>query len=339
MKVLITKLAISTLLPIIIVLTLYLFSDQLNHQKNSFIRLFPPHTTRILAKKDLHYNSFYIAGLSKDRITLGNYTSTDKVISWDYSLHDSSVQTLLFPKDELLFWSAMKITATEKGLWLDDINTPAILTTHHDSVQVHRLASPPFTSAVIIPPGQLIGRYYHSGQDRSYLKAGNKELPLDRYNEGLFSADGILLYNYEHGQLFYIYTYKNTFINLDTNLQMKYTAQTIDTNTIPKIKVASLQDETTLAAPPAVVNKKACTYGDYLFIYSGLRANNEDKASFENNSVIDVYETATGRYFRSFYLPHEDGKQLTYFEVFGEKIVALYNDVLIVYTLELLKRR
>jgi hypothetical protein len=339
LKVFITRLTISTIIPIIIVLTLYKLSDTLNHQENSFIRLFPPHATRVFAKRTLHYNSFYIAGLSKEKITLGNYTSIDKVISWDYLLEDSSIQTLLFPGNEALYWSSMKITADENSLYLADISTPALLTTDSDSVNVHRLKSPQLISAVIVPPNRMIGRYYNREQDQSYLEAGDKELPLERFNEGLFAADGLLLYNRQHDRIFYIYTYKNTFINLDPNLQQQYLAHTIDTNSIPKIKVASVHDETTLAAPPAVVNKKACTYGDYLFIHSALRANNEDRASFGNNYVIDVYETATGRYFRSFYLPPEHGKKLTYFEVFDEKIVALYDDVLIVYTLELLERR
>lgn len=339
MKKSITRLTISTIIPIVIVLILYVMSDGLNHRENSFIRLFPPHPIKVLAKRNLHYNSFYIAGLSNEQITLGNYTSIDKVISWDYQLKDSTSRTLLFPKNENLYWSSMKITSSAFGIYLGDISTPALLTAHDDTVKVRRLKAPHFISAVIIPPDKMVGRYYNSEQDQSYLKVGNNELPLDRFTEGLFAADGLLLYNKEQDRLFYIYSYKNTFLSLDANLQVKYYGHTIDTNAVPKIKVAAVKNETSLAAPPAIVNKKACTYGEYLFIHSGLKANNEDKSSFNKNYVIDVYKIADGRYFRSFYLPPEQGKKLTYFEVYGEKVVALYDDVLIVYTLELLERR
>lgn len=337
MKKLIVRLTISTIVPILFVLLLYKLSDRLNHRDNSFIRLFPPHATRVLAKRNLHYNSFYIAGLSENKITLGNFTSIEKVVSWDYSLRDSSVKLLLFPKNEELYWSSMKITALVDTIYLIDVRTPALLKAcdPNDTLRLDKLSCPQLINAVVVPPGKMIGRYYDRERDQSFLMlAGQRrDIMLDRFTDGLFAADGLLVYNQEKSQLFYIYAYKNKFISLDTNLQVNYQANTIDTNTVPKIKVASIHNEASMAAPPVMINKKACTDGKYLFIHSGLRANNEDRPSFDKNNVIDVYNVDDGRYFRSFYLRPESEKKLTYFEVYKDRVVALYEDELIVYSL------
>jgi hypothetical protein len=69
-----------------------------------------------------------------------------------------------------------------------------------------------------------------------------------------------------------------------------------------------------LAEPPPIVNKKSTVSEKYLFINSGLKANNEEKELFSEYSVIDVYSVEDGKYQFSFYLPKHRGIKTNKFQ-------------------------
>ena len=73
-----------------IVVILYFFSNKINYEQNSFIRVFPPHVIRDVKKMDIEYNSYYIAGVDSSHIFLGNSTAPLHLLKINKKLTDSN---------------------------------------------------------------------------------------------------------------------------------------------------------------------------------------------------------------------------------------------------------
>ena len=106
---------------------------------------------------------------------------------------------------------------------------------------------------------------------------------------------------------------------------------------VAKNKVAHIgsQNKTTMAAPPLTVNRKSCLDGERLYIVSSLISANEQKASFNKNSVIDVYSLSDRRYEFSFYIPDLGKNKISSFQVRGKNVFVLQGNLLSCYSLNL----
>jgi len=101
---------------------------------------------------------------------------------------------------------------------------------------------------------------------------------------------------------------------MDTNLNVMYTAATIDTNSFAKITVASVAaGDSKFFAPAHSVNKRVRISGGRVFILSSLVADNEDAKLHKKNDVIDVYDVADGNYLHSIYIPLNKSAKVTDF--------------------------
>jgi hypothetical protein len=149
--------------------------------------------------------------------------------------------------------------------------------------------------------------------------------------DGIFCTDGVLHYDKQIPMLVYIYFYRNEFITMDTNMHIISRARTIDTTSTAKIKMTKVMPENiiTFSVPPLTVNKHSCVSGKFLFNHSGLRADNENKKTFDQSSVIDVYNLRDNRYLGSFYLQDYDHKKLSGFRVDGNRLLAIYDHYLL----------
>lgn len=130
----------------------------------------------------------------------------------------------------------------------------------------------------------------------------------ERNGEGVFATDGILYYDSTTHQACYTYFYQNGFICMDTNLNLKLKARTIDTLTKRAIKVAHVGSSYTMKQPPRFVNTQGAVAAGNLFLQSMLQADNEYPLDFTENTVIDVYNLINGSYKGSFYIPAFKGK-------------------------------
>jgi hypothetical protein len=112
---------------------------------------------------------------------------------------------------------------------------------------------------------------------------------------------------------------------LDSSLNIKFRAHTIDTIQTAQIKIGEIEtsNQITLSAPPLFVNRQSCAYNSQLFINSRLKSDNETIKAFRENDVIDVYSLTKGQYLRSFYLPLQNSESLREFRVVGNKIILL----------------
>lgn len=153
----------------------------------------------------------------------------------------------------------------------------------------------------------------------------------------------MLAYNKDSKRLFYVEHYTNNIYCIDTNLNLIYHSNTIDTTTTSDLNVKTIMlgeyHKITPTAPSFVVNRYVFASKDYLFIMSGLKSDNESVLGFKNNSPVDVYSSTTGKYLKSFQLPDLKGKKATSISISNDILVALYNDCISTYKLDLNKVR
>ncbi len=322
---------------ILVILGLFFISIAQKRQKNGFVRLFPPRLIGYLAKKDLGFNSYYIAGTTENTIFLGNTVASIQVITTNYLLTDTHHIALHTAAKVPVAWGAARLKVDSPKVFLTESIVPSFFIGTLDSLQPIDIKYKriPFSKELPIAGSSYILRVYDSAAKCNTLiktnpgLAGNPSasFTLTKQLDGIFCTDGILLYNKNTASLFYVYYYRNEFVKLDTNLQVLLKGNTIDTirHAALKIITDSFTHQIRMAAPPVFVNKRACVTDRWLFINSGLMANNEDRDSFTSFSVIDVYSAITGKYKYSFYLPPYNGNRVTNFTVSGNHLIAIYD--------------
>jgi len=208
---------------------------------------------------------------------------------------------------------------------------------------LHR--SPPkfhFDLAISLSPATSVYRMIDQHQQHIFIKQNNDSLKivdniLEGQVDGIFSSEGSMHAQPTADRLVYIYSYRNQFIVMDTNLHVLYKAKTIDTISHVKFNVRFIPSEKklTLSSPPAFVNKESCVSGNYLFIHSGLRADNDESSIYDVGSPIDVYSLINGKYLCSFFLPDYGRSKIRDFRVFGNTLVALYDHYAYTYQLNI----
>jgi hypothetical protein len=169
--------------------------------------------------------------------------------------------------------------------------------------------------------------------DSPYVKLGTAV--LKKQVDGIFCTDGTLDYDPQTGTLVYLYHYRNEFVTLDTNLQVRYTGHTLDTNTTAKLQVTQLADGSSkFSAPPTYVNSIARIADGRIYVLSALLADNEDKSVIAHHEIIDVFALDNGEYRYTLYIPLHNGEHITDFIVKGAQLLALFDHTLNAYTIE-----
>jgi len=153
-----------------------------------------------------------------------------------------------------------------------------------------------------------------------------------------FSTDGMLSFDKSISRILYVPYYRNDFFCMDTLLNVLYKEPTIYTPPItPSIKVlqeTSRYSKTiTNGSPLHEVNLKSKALNNRLYIQSGICADNESIREFSDNAVLDVYQISDGYYLGSYYIPKYNKERLKDFEVTGNKIVALYKNYIVTYSM------
>jgi hypothetical protein len=158
---------------------------------------------------------------------------------------------------------------------------------------------------------------------------------LQGKGDGIMSKDGVLLTDNINKKIVYVHYYRNEYVVADHNMKLLYRGKTKDTVSIAKIKVGKpdKNGNVIMASPQVVTNKHAALYNNYLFVNSALLADNENKEFFNGSSVIDVYDIREGLYKFSFYIPDYKNKKIREFNVFGDKLVAMFEDQCVIYKL------
>jgi hypothetical protein len=328
-----------SLLGVGLIFLLYVMSAKANSRPNGFIRLFPPHRVTPVKLLDLQYNSYYIAGGTGQHVYLGNYSAPGYVLVADHALTDTQYLKLALLDTNTLVLNASVLTIDSPDIYMLEGRTPEMLSGTLPSGQLHRVPdSIHFISSQPLSPASFVIRIFSDRLHQNILAKQVNGSPalrpapevLEKQLDGSFCTDGMLNYERDPARLVYTYFYRNQFICLDTNLKVLNRYRTIDTISHVQIAVSNLPSKgiTTISAPPLTVNRKSCIAGDWLYVNSGLLANNEDKRDFDRWSVIDVYSLTNGKYEFSFYLPDYRDKKMKSFRVFDHTLVALYDHYL-----------
>jgi hypothetical protein len=315
------------------ILGLALLSGATKHNSNGFIRLIPPHVAIPQKIHDVGFNSYYLAGGTASRFYLGNFTNPQWVSSLSLELADTNSQRLSMLSAGGRFARSLKITIDSPSIYLYEGVTPSIVQgTLGDSLLHRSTAHFYFNGSAPLSPVSCIYRSIDQHQQNILIKQLNDSFTrvdtiIKGQGDGIFSTEGELHAQPSSNRLVYIYSYRNEFIVTDTNLHVQYKARTIDTISRVKFTVSSIPSENklTLSSPPTFVNKESCVSGNYLFIHSGLRADNDESSIYDIGSPIDIYSLINGKYLFSFFLPDYQHHKVRDFRVFNNTLIALYD--------------
>jgi hypothetical protein len=291
---------------------------------------------------DLKYNSFYIAGITEERIWFGNSTAPFLLVEMNKTLTDSQHVELRVKRDEKIDPLGFRLRVDSPFFFLMNGSVPAIIKGRlGEWEEEHAIRKEGFYFEEAVPLGSssFACRSYSKVNDGFELGKSQADSfrfqysLLERQVDAVFSVDGRLDYDKGTNQLVYVYYYRNEFIVADTDLNLRYRGHTIDTFSIAKVKVAKIgsKGERMLAAPPFHTNALSSVFGGYLYVKSNLLAKNEDFRKFKEGSVIDVYDLTGGSYCHSFHIANYRNYKLRDFRVWGDSLVALFDHFAIVY--------
>lgn len=324
------------------IIILYQRSEFMIKKENNFTRRFLQHPIKEDARANLGYNSYYLAGGTKDSIYLGNYTTPFTLTSLDIDFIKTKEMRVIPDSYKFQFKRAQfQVNASE--YYLFDGTVPIIYRGIIGSNKVQTLSYGQAYFSQLINKDQntfAISTFYEPKKIQALgllFPKENKNLLiktelLKKRNDPVFDTDGQLHYDYDNHQFVYMHYYKNQFIVMDENLNLKRTFKTIDTVAQPKISISELSDgRRKMSQPPLVVNKKSTVKFGLIFNESNLIGRHENKESWNNSAVIDVYSTFEQKYIGSFYLPKPKEIKKIQFMITDHYLIVLIGNEIVRY--------
>jgi hypothetical protein len=330
---------------IILMTMLFLLSEDMIHHRNNFIRRFPHKPNKFTHEIDLKLNSYYIAGIQNGKIYLGNVTAPLNMLAIDTTLKSMQPYRITLSRNDLRF-RTFRVTVKAPYFYIFDGAMPCILRGSIAEWKTDLQITPSnyFSRLVPIDSSTFAIRARDSKSNENVLgiithdtstsvKQSNKL--LSKQIDGVFDTDGMLLYNEQLKRIIYTYYYRNQFILADRKLIRTDIGKTIDTISQAQIKINYnlSTKERQMASPPLIVNKRTATYGNYLFVNSGIMGRYEPEENWKRASVIDVYDLIKKTYAFSFYIPNIGKKKMTEFMVSGNLLVCVSDDIVTTYHL------
>lgn len=328
------SLSCAAIVSISLVVVLFLVSEDIVHNRNTFIRRFDAHAQPEYNQYDLGLNSFYFAGIYRDTLYLGNVTTPLFITKIDTAFTSRNRVKVELDRPNLPFHD-IHIKVSPPYFFVTDGTVPAIFTGNvKDWKALHQKGKVPFFTLAdpvdsthiamrltsLIKKQNALAMY---SLNKEKLLSQNTKI-LEKQLDGIFDTDGMLLFNDKLNRIHYIYYYRNEFLTADRKMQLITKGQTIDTVHKAEIKVAALSTgDQQMAKPPLVINKASTVSGNLLFIKSKRIGRYEDENMLKDTSILDVYNLNDGSYISSIYIYHINGKEMTSFRVTANKIYAL----------------
>lgn len=331
----------------LLVVALFLHSEEEIHRNNSFLRRYPHHPITSLKGIPIHYNSYYIAGFSKDKIYLGNSTAPLHLLAIDTSfVKQASVRIELLDFKNYTF-SSVKVSVRDSVFYLSDGSVPIVYkgTTSFWNASTLLKGGTKFSLLELLDNNDFVIRG-NSGkkgehvlgilQKSNTLQARLYPHVLQKKIDGIFDTDGMLLYNEALKKVVYVYYYRNSFIVASTDFSKVYNGNTIDTVSQVPMEFAYLKStsEKKFAKQPSMIQKYATTTGKYLFVKSDRLGQYESEVMLTQASIIDVYDLEQHTYEFSFYLYHYNNEEVKSFKIYGNRLFGLTKNYLITCTLK-----
>ncbi|AYN03594.1 MauE/DoxX family redox-associated membrane protein [Flavobacterium sp. 140616W15] len=332
------------------IVVLFLSSEQIMHYKNPFIRRFPKHPIVQDTVINLTFNSYYFAGADHQKIYLGNYSSPLHITTFDKRTKVKNTFKIKLDSRGIRF-SSVRVKVIDSSFYLMDGTVPAVYSgsTLDWDVKKELKGLPYFTLAEPADRTKVILRSSNGRNSEHSLGTFNEaDNPKVKYNSGLlkkqidgiFDTDGTLVFDAKTARAVYVYYYRNEYIVIDNNANLKFTGHTIDTISKAKIKVAHLKNNTErkLSAPALTVNPHTAICENLLFVNSKVSGRFESEKLWEQAYIIDVYDLERKAYLMSFALYKIEDKRLNSFYVTQDYLYAIMDNELGVYRLRDLLR-
>ncbi|TKC04218.1 hypothetical protein [Pedobacter frigoris] len=324
----------------LIVLSLYTFSEYRSNRRNGFVRQYPSKKVEGIRFIDLRYTGFYIAGCYADTLYFGHTRNKFTLFMVALSTRDTASIRLRTSLD-LKLYDGNYLRTDGNNLYIFDGIKQEIVSGKIGVFSLDKTEkSPSFTAALPIENDSRILRVMNKKRVYTLIKQSganvqDKHYVLEAQGDGTFSTDGMLV-KCSDSSFFYVYYYRNQFLHMDKDMDLLYKGKTIDTVSYAKIKLGKIENgrAITFAAPPLYVNKHCAANEKYLFVHSALKADNEIKKAWDSSSVIDVYTVRNGKYQFSFYISNKKDQKLKDFKVYGDTLVALYENFIYTYKLK-----
>lgn len=338
-------LAIGLAISTAVVILLFERSENIMHHRNNFTRRFPHFPAVKEAELDLQSDSYYFAGRAAGKVYLGNYTAPLQIKEIDSSLKSVKLHSIRLDRKDLPF-TAIQVRIFNSHFYVADGNVPCIYRGRvsdwkasyvmrgdpyfslFEPVDSSRIA---FRTILKATKTNTLGLFDLSDTTNIHFEPAL----IQKQQDGVFSADGQLLYDDDFKLLAYVYTYRNQFIVADSRLGLIHRGNTIDTTATAKLKVVTIASsgETKLGAPPLTVNSASALYRKILFVSSALPGKHESLAMWKKANVVDMYDIEKRTYLMSFYVYHSNGKKMRAFRIEGSHLYALIGNKIIAYRL------
>lgn len=333
----IAALIITGIMGVFTVTILFLTSEKEIHRNNAFIRRYPHHPVQIKDTIDLKYNSYYFAGIESDTVYLGNITAPLFLMKVSIKTGDTSHLSLDIPDFNNFKFRNPRLKIKNGRYFLYDGSVPVLFTNDLNKRSSNKLESKIyFDQLEVIDSTHFLIRSRLTKSDE--LAIGilnlmaeeadfNKEL-LTKNIDGFFDVDGMMTST--NNTLFYVYFYRNQYLVIDKDGELRNKLNTIDTIQQADIIIArnTQRNLRKLASHPTTVNLKTTANEKYLLIQSGRLGKYEPKEMLREASIIDVYDYKKGTYEFSFYLYDHFGQKAKEFALHESKLIAMYDHYL-----------
>jgi len=330
----------------LIVILLFLLSEEEVHRNNAFLRRYPHHPVVKGKSIELKYNSYYIAGFNGKTIVLGNSSAPLHLLEIDTSMQNAKPVSIDFKNPKKYKFSNAQIRIQGSKFFLYDGTVPVIYHGQTKDWKVKGEVTNKISFSELVPIDKGFGfrqldkkknlNVLGILQDGNPMKVSRAEL-LIRQTDGIFDTDGLLIYSEQLDKLIYSYYYRNTFVVADAkNLQSNFQGKTIDTVSWANIKIAkedSSRVHSMIGLPP-YIQKWNSTWGKYLFVSSERLGKYESEDALKNAIIVDVYNLRDRSYEFSFYLYNQGKEKVQKFKVYRNLLVGLTNNYVVLYKLD-----
>ena len=328
------------------VVVLFLTSENTLHYNNQLNRRYPHHPATLRDTLNLGYNSYYLAGINDDALYLGNTTAPLHLLKINLNSKDTiHLQIQLSEVQRALPFQSIKTQIHKNKIYLYDSAANILLAGNLNDLKLDSISlSHNFSLLQVTNDSTAIVRTRNISKSKNELAVLNfnkadtlKQNPnlLEPQQDGIFSTDGMLLYNSQLDRTIYTYYYRNQFLIADNQLNLIRRTNTIDTTSSAQLKIEGVDNSRKLANVPFYVNKHAATYGRHLFIHSDVLGVNDTAQMLEDALIIDVYDLLNYSYRFSFYLYKPKNTKLKDFKVYNNEVFALIENQLLIYRLKI----
>lgn len=332
--------ALTMIVSSLVVVGLFVSSEHIMKRENPFVRRFMPHHIDKAEYLDLEVNSYYIAGLTKDTIYLGNSTAPLLITAVPTDLGTKVEHQIKLDETQRSFRS-LTVRILGQQFFVSDGTIPIIYkgntanwtATKYMQEKVYLSLVQPlennsflFRSQRAVNGEHVLGRL-NVNDSTSFELYGNA---LQKQIDGVFDTDGQLVTDAKTNQGVYTYYYRNQYLVYQPLANRFVTGKTIDTTTLAKIEVTTLANgEKKMGAPPQKVNSKTYAYNRLLYVKSDLMGKNEPRSMWNQASIIDVYDYNKNEYLYSFYAYDHQGDKIKEFALNDNYFFGLVGNSLV----------